>query len=96
MARHAGMSADHIVQLLTLYRSTLPQPLTQDDRALFYTYSGHWLFYLYDLTPENRKPAFARFLLRVWTAGLYQVQWRGRFGLRLLQRAVLGRSASAS
>jgi glycosyltransferase involved in cell wall biosynthesis len=94
-ARHAGMSADHIVHLFAFYRSTLPQPLSQEDRALFYTYSGYWLFRLYDLTPDHQRPAFGRFLARVWSAGLYQAKWRGRFGFRLLQQAVLGRPSSA-
>ena len=94
-ARHAGMSVDHIVRLFTLYRSTLPQPLTPADRALFYTYSGYWLFRLYDLTPDHQRPAFGRFLARVWTAGLYQARWRGRFGIRLLQQALMGRPSSA-
>jgi glycosyltransferase involved in cell wall biosynthesis len=94
--RHEGMSADHIVRLFSFYRSTLPAPMSARDRALFYTYSGYWLFALYDLTPDNRRPSFGRFLLRVWRGGLYQAKWRGRFGLRLLQRAVLGQGSSAS
>ncbi len=93
-ARHDGMSADHIVRLFMLYRSTLPRPLSPSDRALFYTYSGDWLFTLYDLTPDDQRPAFGRFLYRVWAAGLYQPKWRGRFGLRLLQRALLGQGPS--
>jgi glycosyltransferase involved in cell wall biosynthesis len=94
--RHEGMSADHIVALFSFYRSTLPAPMSPRDRALFYTYSGYWLFALYDLTPDDRRPSFGRFLWRVWRGGLYQPQWRGRFGLRLLQRAVLGEGPSAS
>ena len=94
-ARHAGMTADHIVHLFTLYRSTLPQPLTPADRALFYTYSGYWLFRLYDLTPDQQRPAFGLFLARAWATGLYQARWRGRFGFRLLQQALLGRRPSA-
>jgi len=94
--RHAGMSADHIVRLFTLYRSTLSRPLSPRDQALFYTYSGYWLFTLYDLTPDDQRPAFGRFLFRVWAAGLYQPKWRGRFGLRLLRRAVLGQGPSSS
>jgi glycosyltransferase involved in cell wall biosynthesis len=95
-ARHKGMSADHIVRLFTLYRSLLPRPLTPEDRSLFYTYSGHWLFALYDLTPDDRRPAFGTFLFRVWTRGLYRPGWRGRFGLRLIQRALLGQPRTAS
>lgn len=95
-ARHQGMHADHILRLFTLYRSTLSTPLTPRDRALFYTYSGYWLFRLYDLTPDDQRPAFGRFLFRVWSAGLFQPQWRGRFGLRLIQRALLGHESSPS
>ena len=65
------------------------------DRALFYTYTGYWLFALYDLTPDHQRPPFARFLFTVWSEGLYQPKWRGRFGLRLLQRAVIGGSAAS-
>jgi glycosyltransferase involved in cell wall biosynthesis len=94
-ARHQGMSADHIVRLFAFYRSSLPAPLSERDRALFYTYSGYWLFALYDLTPDERRPSLLRFLLRVWTAGLYRAKWRGRTGVRLLQRALLGRGPAA-
>ena len=94
-ARHQGMRAEHIVRLFTLYRATLPRPMTPPDRALFYTYTGYWLFALYDLTPDDQRPPFARFLFTVWSEGLYQPKWRGRFGLRLLQRAVIGGSAAS-
>jgi glycosyltransferase involved in cell wall biosynthesis len=94
LTRHEGMSAAHILRLFTLYRSTLSRPLTANDQALFYTYSGYWLFTLYDLTPEDQRPAFGRFLFRVWADGLYQPKWRGRFGFRLLQRALLGHGRS--
>lgn len=94
--RHAGMSADHILRLFTLYRSTLPRPLGPRDQALFYTYSGYWLFTLYDLTPDEQRPAFGRFLFRVWAAGVYHPKWRGRFGLRLLRRALVGQGPSSS
>ena len=94
--RHSGMTADHILHLLTLYRSTLSLPLTPRDQALFYTYSGYWLFTLYDLTPDDQRPSFRRFLFRAWRGGLYQPKWRGRFGLRLLQRALFGRGPRAA
>ena len=93
-ARHKGMRADHILRLFTLYRSLLSQPMTATDEALFYRYSGYWLFRLYDLTPDDQRPAFARFLFQVWSLGLYQARWRGRFGFRLLQQALLGRPSS--
>jgi hypothetical protein len=66
------------------------------DRALFYTYSGHWLFTLYDLTPADQRPPFISFLFRVWRSGLYEARWRGRFGLRLLKRALLAAGRPAS
>lgn len=94
-ARHSGMSAAHILHLFALYRSTLTRPLSPADQALFYTYSGYWLFTLYDLTPDDQRPPFRRFLYRVWKQGLYQPKWRGRFGLRLIQRALLGPGSSA-
>ena len=81
-ARHQGMHADHILRLFTLYRSFLPRPLSAADEALFYRHSGYWLFTLYDLTPDDQRPSFGRFLFRVWAAGLYQARWRGRFGLQ--------------
>lgn len=95
-ARHQGMHADHILRLFTLYRSLLPRRLDPADRALFYRYSGYWLFALYDLTPDDQRPSFARFLFQAWRRGLYQARWRGRFGLRLIRRALLGESRTAS
>ncbi|MFI5179365.1 MAG: glycosyltransferase family 2 protein [Vicinamibacterales bacterium] len=88
--RHLAMRAEHIFRLFALYKSTLPQPLSPQDAALFYGYSGYWLFRLYDLTPADARPAFRAFLFRAWREGLYQPRWRGRFGLRLIKRALLG------
>jgi hypothetical protein len=89
--RHAAMTADHIVNLLARYRSTLPARLTNEDRRLFFTFSAYWLFALYDLVPVDRRPLLAAFLLRVWRTGLYEPGWRGRFGLRVLLKAAAGR-----
>jgi glycosyltransferase involved in cell wall biosynthesis len=86
--RHAAMRADHIVRLFQTYKTTLPRPLSPSDESLFYRYSGYWLFRLYDLTPPDARPAFGAFLLRAWREGLYQPRWRGRFGLRLIARAL--------
>jgi glycosyltransferase involved in cell wall biosynthesis len=88
--RHQTMRVEHIIRLFTLYKATLPQPLTRLDQALFFGYSGHWLFRLYDLTPEDARPSFGHFLIRAWRDGLYQPKWRGRFGLRLVGRALVG------
>jgi glycosyltransferase involved in cell wall biosynthesis len=94
--RHHAMSAEHIVRLFQRYRSLLPEPMGPQDQALFYTYSGYWLFRLYDLTPDHARPSLGAFLFRVWREGLYQPKFRGRFGLRLLAKAVVGsRSRSA-
>lgn len=86
--RHDAMRTEHIIALLSAYKAALPQPLSPRDQALFYTYSGYWLFRLYDLTPVEGRPPFASFLFRVWRDGLYQAKWRGRFGLRLIARAL--------
>jgi glycosyltransferase involved in cell wall biosynthesis len=88
--RHQAMRVDHIIRLFALYKAALPQPLTPQDQALFFGYSGYWLFRLYDLTPDDARPAFGRFLVRAWREGLYQPKWRGRFGLRLIRRALIG------
>lgn len=88
--RHSAMTTDHIVQLFTTYKALLPEPMPTSDQALFYRYSGYWLFKLFDLTPEETRPPFREFLFRVWRSGLYESRWRGRFGLRLLRRALVG------
>lgn len=94
--RHKGMTADHILALFRRYRATLPAPLSPRDQALFYTYSGYWLFELFALTPDDQRPSLRRFLFRVWAEGLYQPKWRGRYGLRLLQRALLGKGPATT
>lgn len=86
--RHSAMRVDHIFRLFRTYRAVLPQPLSPADESLFYRYSGYWLFRLYDLTPAESRPAFGAFLARAWREGLYQPRWRGRFGLRLIARAL--------
>jgi hypothetical protein len=95
-ARHQAMTTDHIVALFKTYRSTLPQPMSAEDRALFYRFAAYWLFALYDLTPPATRPALARYLRRVWREGLYEPGWRGRWGLRLLARALTGARSWAS
>jgi glycosyltransferase involved in cell wall biosynthesis len=86
--RHGAMRVEHIVRLFHTYKSALSRPLSPADEALFYRYSGYWLFRLYDLTPTDSRPAFGAFLIRAWREGLYQPRWRGRFGLRLIARAL--------
>lgn len=91
--RHLAMAADHILNLLALYRSKLREPLTREDRALFFSYSGYWLFELYRLTPPAARPPVWRFLFDAWRRGLYDPRARGRFGLRQIQRALLNRTS---
>ena len=91
-ARHLAMTTDHILQLLDTYRSKLPARLTKEDRALFFSYSGYWLFELYRLTPPNRRPPVWRFLFDAWRKDLYDPRARGRFGLRQIQRALLNQT----
>jgi glycosyltransferase involved in cell wall biosynthesis len=90
--RHLAMTSDHILQLLDTYRSKLPARLTREDRALFFSYSGYWLFELYRLTPPDQRPAVWKFLLDAWRKGLYHPRARGRFGLRQIQRALLNQT----
>jgi glycosyltransferase involved in cell wall biosynthesis len=88
-ARHETMTAEHILRLFRTYRATMPAPMSKLDQALFYTYSGYWLFALYDLVADEHRPPLRQFLFRVWREGLYQPKWHGRFGLRLVQRAIV-------
>ena len=92
-ARHATMSADHVLRLLRTYRDCLPAQWSSQDRALFFTFSGYWLFELYRLTPAGQRPPVWRYLLRAWREGLYNPRARGRFGLRQMQRALLNRTS---
>jgi glycosyltransferase involved in cell wall biosynthesis len=91
--RHLAMSTDHALRLLRAYRRWLPERWTKQDRALFYSYTGYWLFELYRLTPPAGRPAVWRYLLRAWRMGLYNPRARGRLGLRQIQRAVLNRTS---
>jgi hypothetical protein len=91
--RHLAMTADHVLNLLDVYRSKLRQPLTPEDRALFFSYSGYWLFELYRLTPPVARPPVWRFLFSAWRRGLYDPRARGRFGIRQIQRALLNRTS---
>jgi hypothetical protein len=68
--------------------------MSDGDRRLFYSFSGHWLFALYDLIPAAQRPTLARYLRRVRRERLYEPGWRGRWGLRLQLRAALGARSS--
>jgi glycosyltransferase involved in cell wall biosynthesis len=87
--RHLAMTTDHVLRLLRAYRRWLPERWSKEDRALFFSYTGYWLFELYKLTPPDGRPAVWRYLLRAWRMGLYDPRARGRSGLRQIQRAVL-------
>ncbi len=83
-ARHTGMSTEHILHLFTLYRSTLSTPLSPRDRALFYTYSGYWLFTLYRLTPPAQRSTLRRFVVQAWRRDLYNPRWSRGYGRKRL------------
>jgi hypothetical protein len=91
--RHLAMNAGHILQLLRAYRSKLPAKWTRDDRALFLSYSGYWLFELYRLTAPDQRPPVWKFLFRAWRQGLYDPRARGRFGARQIQRALFNQTS---
>ncbi len=92
-ARHLAMTTDHVLQLLRAYRDQLPAQWTKQEQALYFSYSGYWLFELYRLTPPGQRPPVWRFLLRAWRDGLYDPRARGRFGFRQMQRALLNRTS---
>ena len=91
--RHMAMTSDHILELLDTYRSKLPGRPTKEERALFFSYSGYWLFELYRLTPTDQRPAVWKFLFDAWRKGVYDPRARGRFGLRQIQRALLNQTS---
>jgi glycosyltransferase involved in cell wall biosynthesis len=86
--RHSAMRVEHILRLFHTYRAALGEPLDHRDEALFQRYTGYWLFRLYDLTPSTGRPSLGRYLGRVAREGLYHPRGRGRFGLRLIARAL--------
>jgi glycosyltransferase involved in cell wall biosynthesis len=88
-ARHLAMTTDHVLRLLRAYRRRLPEHWNKQERALFLSYTGYWLFELYRRTPPSGRPPVWLFLFKAWRMGLYDPRARGRFGLRQIQRAVL-------
>jgi hypothetical protein len=78
------MNTEHILQLFTTYRAALPLPLTAADRALFYSYSGYWLFTLYRLAPPAERAPLRRFVVRAWRDGLYDPKWSAGYGRKRL------------
>ncbi len=88
-ARHTGMSTEHILHLFTLYRTTLPTPLNPRDRALFFTYSGYWLFMLYRLTAPAQRSTLRRFVVQAWRRDLYNPRWSRGYGRKRLLALML-------
>lgn len=82
--RHLAMRTDHILRLFARYRAALPARLNADDRALFYAYSGYWLFTLYRLAPPAERAPLRRFVLQAWRRGLYHPKWSAGFGRKRL------------
>jgi glycosyltransferase involved in cell wall biosynthesis len=91
--RHLAMTTDHVLELLRTYRAWLPKAWNKSDRALFFSYTGYWLFELYRLTSRENRPPVWRFLFRAWREGLYSPRARGRLGLRQIQRAALNQTS---
>jgi glycosyltransferase involved in cell wall biosynthesis len=87
--RHMAMNTDHILQLFMRYRAALPARLSDEDRPLFYAYSGYWLFTLYRLTPPDARAPLRDFVLRAWRAGLYNPRWSAGYGRKRLIRLLL-------
>ena len=83
------MTTEHILQLFTLYRAALPAQLSRVDQALFYSYSGYWLFTLYRLTPPAERAPLRAFVLRAWRSGLYNPRWSAGYGRKRLIRLLL-------
>jgi glycosyltransferase involved in cell wall biosynthesis len=89
--RHLAMTTEHVLRLFQTYRALLPAQWNKRDRALFFSYTGYWLFELYRLTPPGSRPSVRQFLFRAWREGLYDPRSRGRFGLRQIGRALFNR-----
>ena len=87
--RHMAMNTDHILRLFSTYRAALPRRLSREDRALFYAYSGYWLFTLYRLTPPAERSSLRRFVIRAWRDGLYNPRWSAGYGRKQLIRLML-------
>ena len=82
--RHLAMGSDHILRLLARYRAALPDRLDDQDRALFYGYSGFWLFELYRMARPDRRAPLRRLVLRAWRDGLYDPRWSSGYGRKRL------------
>jgi glycosyltransferase involved in cell wall biosynthesis len=82
--RHLAMDPDHILRLLARYRAELPAAMSAEDAALFYQFSGYWLFTLFRLVPPARQGSLRRFVFRAWRDGLYDPRWSRGLGRKQL------------
>ncbi len=90
--RHLAMNTEHVFRLFSLYRAVLPKRLSDEDRALFYAYSGYWLFTLYRLVPPADRTPLRPFVFRAWRHGLYNPRWSAGLGrTRLIALMLTGR-----
>ena len=90
--RHLAMNGEHILRLFTAYRAAFRQRWSREDRALFYGYTGYWLFTLYHLVPPEARQPLRPFVLRAWRDGLYSPRWsRGYSRKRLIALLLTGR-----
>jgi glycosyltransferase involved in cell wall biosynthesis len=83
-ARHLAMTHEHILRLLHEYRAAFPARLSPADRALFYGYTGYWLFTLHGLLPPAARPPLRPFVFRAWREGLYDPRWSSGYGRKRL------------
>ena len=90
--RHLAMNGEHILRMFSAYRAAFPRRWSREDRALFYGYTGYWLFTLYHLVPPEARPALRRFVFRAWRHGVYDPRWsRGYSRKRLIALMLTGR-----
>jgi len=82
--RNLAMTPDHILRLLARYRAALPPSLGDEDRRLFYDFSGYWLFTLYRMTAPSERSSLRDFVVRAWREGLYDPRWSRGYGRKRL------------
>jgi len=82
--RNLAMTPEHILRLLARYRAALPPVLGDEDRRLFYDFSGYWLFTLYHMTAPSERSSLREFVLRAWRDGLYNPRWSRGYGRKRL------------
>jgi glycosyltransferase involved in cell wall biosynthesis len=90
--RHLAMNGEHILRMFRAYRAAFPRRWSREDRALFYGYTGYWLFTLYHFVPPEARPALRRFVFRAWRNGIYDPRWSRGYGRkRLIALLLTGR-----